>query len=58
MRFLKRASGFIWALVEWTLRAYSLYNENELCVITQGDAKVTDSDGPVFVIPVGFESVW
>ena len=42
------------------------YDENELCVITQGDVRVTDNKGRVFeytagdafVIPAGFEGVW
>lgn len=42
------------------------YDENELCVITQGDVKVTDNKGQVFeytagdafVIPAGFEGIW
>ena len=42
------------------------YDENELCVITQGDVKITDNNGHVFeytagdafVIPAGFEGIW
>ena len=42
------------------------YDENELCVIIDGDVKITDNAGLVFeytkgdafVIPAGFEGVW
>ena len=42
------------------------YGENELCVITQGDVKVTDNKGRVFEytrgdafdFPAGFKGVW